>query len=182
MKKNTLSLLMVSSLGLFTANSFANSSTGSLKVQVNVQSSCVVNTATVGGTAATALLDFGTITNLVSVNPANTSTSGSGLSVLCSPNTAWSLNFDGGANASGSQRRMSDTSKSNYIAYNLYADSAYSKAVPVNSSTTDATGSVFTGTGTGAAQNVIVYGKIPATNTIPVPGSYTDTVTVNVVF
>ncbi|WP_241575730.1 spore coat U domain-containing protein [Rosenbergiella nectarea] len=184
MKKNTLALLMVTSLGLFTTNSFAaGSATGSLQVKVNVQSSCVLNTATVGGTTATqALLDFGTITHLAADIKANTSTSGQGLTVLCSPNTAWSLNFDGGNNLSSSQRRMSDTTKSNYIAYNLYADSGYAKAVPVNSSTTDATGAVFTGTGTGAAQNVIVYGKIPATGTIPVPGSYSDTVTVYVIF
>ncbi|WP_241574482.1 Csu type fimbrial protein [Rosenbergiella nectarea] len=183
MKKNTLALLMVTSLGLFTTNSFAASSaSGSLQVKVNVQSSCVVNTAAPGGTATNALLDFGTIKNLVSAVTADTSTGGQGLTVLCSPNTAWSLNFNGGANASGNQRRMSDTTNSNYIAYSLYADSGYSKEVPVSSSTTDATGSLFTGTGSGAAQNVIVYGKIPATGKIPVPGSYTDTVTVNVVF
>ncbi|WP_241646121.1 Csu type fimbrial protein [Rosenbergiella metrosideri] len=177
---------MLTSLGLFTANSFAAGyASGSLQVKVNVQSSCVVNTATVGGTTATdALLNFGSVKNLVSDVTANTSTSGQGLTVLCSPGTAWSLNFDGGSHLSGSQRRMQNSDGSqNYIAYNLYADSGYATPIPVNTSTTDATDSAYKNkTGTGAAQSVIVYGKIPATGQIPVPGDYADTVTVNVVF
>ncbi|HHK8213172.1 TPA: spore coat protein U domain-containing protein, partial [Serratia marcescens] len=109
-------------------------------------------------------------------NVITASATGSGgtgtLGLNCTTGTNYTVALDNGLNASGSQRRMASSVPA-YISYNLYQDSAH--AVPWNSTT-----GVLTGTGTGSAVPLIVYGLVPAAGTTPAAGAYSDTVTMTV--
>lgn len=179
MKKLTLSLAVIASSTLLSVQSFAATTNNTLKVQVNVANSCVVNTAAVSSAATQAVLDFGTINDLTQKISANTTTSGGqSFSVLCSPSTVWSVNFGSGLNSNEGLRRMSNGK--NFISYQLTTKDG--KTVPLNDTSTTDSNAAFTGIGSGSVQSYPIYGVIPATGAIPEPGLYSDVVTVNVVF
>lgn len=138
----------------------AGTDTGTLNVTATVTSNCALS----GGTMA-----FG---NYISGQTANLDVQGSINYVNCPAGTL-TFELDRGANANGTQRRMK--SGSNFLNYELYKSSSRN--------------SVW-GTGTEANQiqllqggngSVVVYGRIPAGQTVP-PGSYSDTVTITLTF
>jgi len=154
-----------------TAN--AATATGTLTVKATVTTSCAVNTSATG-VVSNAVLDFGTVSSFTSnVDSDTTATSWTAIKVLCNNGTTYSLAFDGGKNVSSSQRRMTGGS-TEYIPYNLYSDSTRATAIAVNGT--------IAGTGTGAAQTINVYGRIPAGTTLPSASSYVDTVTLTVTY
>ena len=63
------------------------------------------------------------------------------------------------------------------VNYQLYTDSA--RSIPWGDGTAGT--SMVTGTGSGNAQTINVYGQVPAQAT-PAPGSYSDTITATIVF
>jgi spore coat protein U-like protein len=66
----------------------------------------------------------------------------------------------------------------NLLSYSLYTDAARTNVWG------DGTGSTATigNTGTGAVQNVTVYGRIPGSQSSAPPGSYADTISVTVTY
>ena len=97
------------------------------------------------------------------------------VSVNCSNGAPYSIVMGGGNNQSGSLRRMAGPA-GNFLGYQLFRDSARSLAWGDNSAQLGATRG---GTGSGTAQSISVYGRIPGGQN-PVPGSYSDTVLVTV--
>jgi spore coat protein U-like protein len=103
---------------------------------------------------------------------------GSGsISVNCTNQSPYTVELDvgGGSGATMANRKMNGPSN-HTLTYSLYQDS----------SRTTVWGSVagtqaVAGTGSGTAQALTVYGRIPASQT-PVAGSYTDTITVTVTY
>lgn len=90
--------------------------------------------------------------------------------------TAWNVSLNDGQNVSGSTRRMRLGATGNYVTYELYRDPARTQRWGVT------TGSdTVPGTGTGSAQNLTVYGRVPASQTVPA-GSYSDVVTITVTY
>lgn len=111
-------------------------------------------------------------TGLISAAVQQTST----FQVLCGNTTPYTIGLDTGLNASGLQRRMlGGATNSEFISYNLFSDAARSVAWG------NASGSLVSGTGTGAVQTWTVYGQVPA-QTTPSGGNYLDTVTISVNF
>lgn len=149
----------------------AGTSTANLTVQITITAACTINTAT---------LDFGSNagTSLISSNVDASTT----VSVTCTNGSPYSVGMDNGANVSGSQRRMK--SGTNFLNYNLYVDSARTNAwtTAASNSTCTSANSCFLGTGTGAAQLVSVYGRVPSTGTAPPTGTYSDTVTMTITY
>jgi len=121
--------------------------------------------------ASIADLDFGTQSGLVDTALNYTTT----LSMNCRRRTAWQVGLDNGQNASGTVRRMRNAA-GQYLTYELYRDAARSQrwGSTLNSDTQ-------TGTGTGSAQSLTLYGRVPAAQT-PRPGSYSDVVKVTVTY
>jgi spore coat protein U domain-containing protein, fimbrial subunit CupE1/2/3/6 len=117
-------------------------------------------------------LDFGSIPGLITSNTDQTSTIG----MTCTERTAWNVGLNNGQNASGSIRRMRLGATSNYVAYELYSNSGRTTRWG-NTINTD----TIPGTGTGLAQSLTVYGRVPATQTVP-SGSYSDIITVTVTY
>lgn len=146
-------------------------SPGELQVRLNITDSCDISGST-GGSLGSALLDFGTATLLQSAIDADTGTSGTqALEILCNPGVDYTLTFDAGQNATQvANRAMKRDGGTELVAYQIYSDSAR------NSTLTQVTGE-----GTGTAQPIVVYGRVPA-QTAPPSGNYRDVVTITVSF
>jgi len=117
-------------------------------------------------------LDFGSIPGVITSNSDQTSTIG----MTCTGRTAWQVGLNNGNNASGSIRRMRLGATGNYVAYELYNNPARSSATRWgNTLTTD----TVPGSGTGVAQSLTVYGRVPAPQSAAA-GSYSDIITVTI--
>ena len=144
----------------------AGSAGNTFQVTATVTSAC-----TVSGTT----LNFGS-----SIDPLATATpldATSTLSVQCTNTTPYTVALSAGANAGGASNFASRTMKSgsNALGYQLYLDSGRASVWGDGTSSSSTLG----GTGTGSAQTLTIYGRLPSLANV-VPGSYTDTVTVTV--
>jgi len=165
--RNFKFLLLLAPVALLASGpSQATTAGNTFQVTATVTSAC-----TVSGTT----LNFGSAINpLSTVTPLDATSS---LSVQCTNTTPYTVALNAGANAGGasvfSARAMK--SGSNSLGYQLYLDSG--RATVWGDATN--TSSTLAGTGTGNAQSLTIYGRIPSLANV-VPGSYSDTVTVTV--
>ena len=97
------------------------------------------------------------------------------IGVNCTNGAGYQVAMSGGSYHSGTTRQMAGPS-SGRLAYQLFRDSA--RSLPWGDGSA-LLGQRQGGTGSGAAQSVTVYGRIPAGQT-PAAGSYTDSVVVTV--
>ncbi|MYN11082.1 Csu type fimbrial protein [Pseudoduganella aquatica] len=99
------------------------------------------------------------------------------LSVRCTNDNAWRIALDGGTVAANvAARKMKDTAGTDTISYRI-SDTLDGPLWGDGNAGT----SVVTGTGTGAAQTVTLYGLVPV-QTTPRPGDYKDSVTATIYF
>lgn len=131
-------------------------------------SATVINNCAIGATN----LSFGT----AGLIGAGINAAGS-LSVTCTNGDAWRVSLNGGGSGNVAARVMQRQGGGGAVGYQLYADSARTL------SWGDGTGGTtrVTGTGTGLAQTINVYGQVPAQST-PMPGNYSDTITATIEF
>lgn len=101
----------------------------------------------------------------------------SNLSVTCSKDTAYRITLNAGTyGASTTARRMRNLSNAETVNYQISNTLDGASWGDGNGGTV-----AVTGTGTGSAQGLTVYGMVPAQNT-PSPGDYKDAVTATVAF
>lgn len=174
MRKNTLSLGLGLLASVMAVSAFAaTTTTGTLSVKATVVATCNLNSGGTGG--GNALLNFGNVTSTINAIDADTTAGGNnGLSIICTNGTPYSVTANTGLNVAGTQRNMK-AGGTDVLPYNLYSDSARANAFPT-------TGTTLAGTGTGTAQTVPVYGRIPAGVALPAPGTYVDTVVLTVAY
>lgn len=125
-------------------------------------------TATIGKNCliSASPLDFGTTTGVLSANvDVNTS-----LTAQCTSGTPYTVSLDNGQNAVGTARRMKGSSSGQYISYELYTNAGRTSRWGNASSS---------GTGSGNAQPLTVFGRVPP-QTTPKADTYTDLITVTV--
>ena len=149
----------------------AGTATANLTVQMTINASCTVSTATLtfpptAGTSLTATAVTGTTT----------------MQVNCTNTSPYSIGMGQGANYSAGTNRMA--SSGNYLPYGLYVDGAYTHpwTTGATNSSCTTTNDCYLGTGNGSAQTISIYGQVPTTATAPTPGTYTDTVTMTVTY
>jgi spore coat protein U-like protein len=141
----------------------ASPKTTTFTVTLTIQADCAITANP---------LDFGT-TGLITSNIDQTTT----LSLTCSSGTAYNVGLDAGTvSGSAIAARKLGGSGSNTVNFALYRDSARS----LNWGNTVGT-DTLSGTGTGAAQAISVYGRVP-TQTAPAAGAYSSTITATVTF
>jgi spore coat protein U-like protein len=116
-------------------------------------------------------LSFGTSGVLsASINQSTT------LSVTCSNTTPYSVGLDAGSVSGSTVTTRLLGNGSATVQFQLYSDSART-TVWGNTTGTN----TVSGTGTGSAQSLTVYGEVPAQST-PAANTYTSTVTASVTF
>jgi outer membrane usher protein len=149
-----------------TSGAFAATDGTSFNVKIIVTNTCDIHTV-----AATDV-DFGSVASTA----VNTDATGQ-LNVTCTPLAAYTIALGNGQNgASVSTRKMKDGG-ANLIPYQLYKAAARGPGDVWGSTVgTD----VYSGTGTGAAQAIPVYGRVPAAN-VPA-GAYNDVVTATITY
>lgn len=116
-------------------------------------------------------LDFGSASGVITSNIDQTSTIG----MICTGRTAWSLGLGDGQNAVNGVRRMRAGLLGGTLDYALYRD-------PSRTLRWGTTANVDTeaGVGTGLAQSVTVYGRVPPQSAAA--GSYADVVVVTITY
>lgn len=116
-------------------------------------------------------LDFGNYSSISGSNLDATST----IDVTCTNGTSYGVSLNAGTTVGGAYTERLLTDTTNTLGYNLYTTSARTTVWG------DGTGgtSTSTGTGSGSLQSLTVYGRIPASQNVPV-GSYSDTVTATI--
>ena len=114
-------------------------------------------------------LAFGNYTGAV-----NSSTST--VSVTCTSGTTYTVGLSAGLATGATVTTRQMQNGSTLLNYGLFTDSGHT----TNWGNTSATNWV-SGTGSGSAQAITVYGQIPAAQYVK-PGSYTDTITVSVTY
>ncbi|HET7575762.1 MAG TPA: spore coat U domain-containing protein [Sphingomicrobium sp.] len=153
--------------GLFLVNASAQAATttSNLSVTATVTDNCSVSTAPVA---------FGSVDVLSGTNYDATGT----VSVTCTNGTAWSAaaGLGTGTGATFASRKMS--SGANLLNYSLYTDAGRTTVWGDGSAGTAA----VSNSGTGAAQNFSVYGRVPLGQSAAQTGAYSDTVLVTVTY
>ena len=161
--KSAMVAAVVLALGLAfapsTASAYSNTQTASMAVSATVNSNCAISAGA---------LAFGSYSG-------SALTSTSTVSVTCTNTTAYAvgLNAGTGSSATVTNRLMTLASGTQTLGYGLYQDSGHA------TNWGNATGAWESGTGSGAAQTLTIYGQVPASQ-YPTPGSYSDTITVTV--
>jgi spore coat protein U-like protein len=154
-----LTLSTVLAFGLSFKRAQAATATTTFTVTATVQATCTVSATN---------LAFGTYTAAVA-NATST------VSVTCTNTTPYNVGLNAGTatGATVTTRKMTGPSSAT-LNYGLFQDSGYTQ----NWGNTVGTDTV-SGTGNGSAQNLTVYGQVPAGQYVQ-PGSYSDTITVTV--
>lgn len=94
------------------------------------------------------------------------------ITVTCTNTTGYTVALDNGDNYSAPNRRMNNAGS--YLNYELYSDAGRTTRWGDNPDW-------VSGAGTGSAQNLTVYGRLPAGQALFI-GSYTDTIEVTVTY
>jgi spore coat protein U-like protein len=140
---------------------FATTTTSSFTVQVTIQASCTILSAST--------LNFGTQGVLAAaVNQTST------IAVQCTNTTPYNIGLNAGTATGATVTTRKMTNGATTVNYALYGDSGRT----TNWGNTVGTDTVAA-TGNGASQSYTVYGQVPA-QTTPAPNTYTDTITVTV--
>jgi spore coat protein U-like protein len=159
------SVALISAAALSVApSSFAGTKTATFQVSLNVQADCSI---------AANPLNFGS-TGVIDNNIDQTTS----VSVTCTKGTPYTVALDAGS-ASGStvaNRTLGNSGGTAAVKFNLYRDEARTQVWGSVSGVDTAAA-----TGTGDAQSITVYGRVPA-QTAPIADTYTSTVTATVAF
>ncbi|MBN3820440.1 spore coat protein U domain-containing protein [Paraburkholderia sp. Se-20369] len=148
---------------LVPCTSQASAGTFAYATNATVINNCVINATNVAF-PATGLL--------------NSALSASGsISAQCTNGDAFQIALNGGGSTNVAARTMQRSGGGGSVAYQLYRDAGFTQPWGDGTSGT----SMATGTGSGLAQSITVYGRVPAQAT-PAPGNYSDTITATISF
>lgn len=168
MLKRTLFALLVAALA-FTKPVMGASASATMTVTATVISTCTINSGN---------LSFGNY-DAIGTNATAPLNGTAAITATCTQGASATVDIDQGLNSSGSgnsmQRRMKGTG-TNYLTYNIYQDSAHSKAWGTKTSGTAAT---ITGTGGTTPVALTAYGSVPGAQNVAT-GTYTDSVAVTI--
>lgn len=167
MKK--IAFLAAALAAAITPSAFAATVNDNFTVSIEIRESCSVD-------VAAADINFGQVDRSVATN----TTAGSTLSVNCTVGTPWVLGLDNGLSSTGAavsatNRRMSNGTA--FVPYGLYRDAGYTQLFGSTAGSDTASG-----TGSGSAQSVPVFGRVPSASTNVAAAVYEDTVTATVTY
>ena len=158
---------LAAGLATFSASATTSSNHTSFTVSLTVQSDCAISATNLAfGPTGSALATTDVLAT-------------SNLTVTCSMGTGYAVNLDPGSTTGSTvlSRLLAGTgSNTHTVQYQLYSDSGRGTVWGDSSG-----GTPVTGTGTGNAETITVYGKVPA-QTIPPADAYSSTETATITF
>ncbi|WP_434109114.1 Csu type fimbrial protein [Paraburkholderia caffeinilytica] len=99
------------------------------------------------------------------------------ITARCTNGDAYEIALSSGVSGNVAARQMQRSGGGGAVNYQLYTDAAHTSAWGDGTAGT----TMATGTGSGNAVSITVYGRVPA-QTTPMPGSYSDTITATISF
>ncbi|CAE6738034.1 MULTISPECIES: Csu type fimbrial protein [Paraburkholderia] len=99
------------------------------------------------------------------------------ITARCTNGDAYQIALSSGSSGSVAARQMQRAGGGGAVNYQLYTDPAHTSAWGDGTAGT----TMATGTGSGNAVSITVYGRVPA-QTTPMPGNYSDTITATISF
>ena len=162
-----LPVALIAALGAVSANAASTNSpqTADFTVSITIENDCTITADNI---------NFGTVSE---VNTAHTASGQVHVTCSSQGQIDVTLNAGTGTGSSLASRQMDDGA-GNAISYNLYNDSGHTTI-----SGDGTTGSkLFSGTSTGAQQDLDVYAQTDASQGVKPVGSYSSTVTATVTF
>lgn len=99
------------------------------------------------------------------------------ITARCTNGDAYQIALSSGLSGSVAARQMQRAGGGGAVNYQLYTDAAHTSAWGDGTAGT----TMATGTGSGNAVSITVYGRVPA-QTTPMPGNYSDTITATISF
>lgn len=153
---------MAAALAVIAGEALAATTTTTFQVNAMVTGTCSVSATN---------LTFGNYDPLAAQPLDGAST----VSVQCTLTTGYGVGLSAGTGSGATVTTRKMTHSSDTLDYSLYQDAARSLVWG------ETGGEVVSGTGTGLAQNLSVYGRIPAGQNVN-PGGYSDVITVTVTF
>jgi spore coat protein U-like protein len=99
------------------------------------------------------------------------------ITARCTNGDAYQIALSSGSSGSVAARQMQRAGGGGAVNYQLYTDAAHTSAWGDGTAGT----TMATGTGSGNAVSITVYGRVP-TQTTPMPGNYSDTITATISF
>jgi spore coat protein U-like protein len=168
--KSVLATALVAAVSTLGGTAEAGTATNNLPISATVAASCVIDAS--GGVA------FGTYDPIVTHQALDLDATGT-IDTTCTTGSAATITLGqgvtpvGGSTAAAPVRQMN--SGADHLLYQLYSDAGHSTVWD------DVTG-VSAPTGTGAAEPITVYGRVPQNQSTVPTGSYTDTVVATVTF
>jgi spore coat protein U-like protein len=99
------------------------------------------------------------------------------ITARCTNGDAYRIALSSGSSGNVAARQMQRSGGGGTVNYQLYTDSGHTTAWGDGTAGT----TMATGTGSGNAASINVYGRVPAQST-PMPGSYSDTITATITF
>ncbi|HDU5941804.1 TPA: spore coat protein U domain-containing protein [Klebsiella variicola] len=162
---------------IFSSISQAGTTTSTFTVSATIENGCVFGDSMGDSVTDFGTIDFGTMSS-ISDNVDVSSSMGSGsIVVTCTPGLAATIALDYGVNGGSSvERYLINSSGNTKLGYQLYQDASHT--------TVWGTGSLaynipsFPGT----TQTYTVYARLFASSSMPVAGTYIDTVTVTLTY
>lgn len=159
----------IAAAALAAGPAFAADSSGTIGVELNVSSSCLVNDA------ASAVADLGQTGRIrfpdqtAQFDDVDGEFVGSlgALSIRCSPGATPSLTIGSGANDTGGVRHMAANGFT--VAYRLFANAQRTDEIAIGRR-------LPLGTATAAAVNIPIYARTSSGGQLLAPGRYTDTI------
>ena len=147
------------------STAFAQTATSAVAVDAAVTANCVVSTTPVS---------FGN----VDVTSGAAVLGTGGVSVTCTNGTAWSAAADAGqaVGATPATRQMTDGT--NLLSFSLYSDTGRTTVWGDGT----AASAPIAATGTGTAQDQVIYARVPAGQSALPAGNYADSVVVTVTY
>lgn len=159
-------------VGLLATQAYAQSSSGTISVSLNVVASCAVN----GGTSSPTMGNLGTIafadqSGVFGSADASMVAQGttSPVSILCTPGISPQMEIGAGANDAGNVRRL--TMGQTMVAYRLYSDVARQNEITIGKQ-------LSLGNATTTALSLPIYARVSSNGLALPAGTYTDTVQV----
>jgi spore coat protein U-like protein len=147
-----------------------STSTPTFTVSATVSAACQVSPSTLSfpATAGTSLLSTAVTANTT-------------VAVTCTNTSPYAIGMGQGNNYASGNRMANGTS---FLPYVLYVNSSLTNpwTTAASNSSCTTTGDCYLGTGTGLAQSIPIYGRVPTIAAAPVPGTYSDTVVMTVTY